>query len=266
MPGTAPKLKQVRRSDLNFDTPSIPCTILDRHLHELSQMTNFHEELKFYGFMAPRDKWEAWIDNHAAEPLADRPFMVLMTICMSSSTSDVQLSTIMPRLFACGMTSAAAVLEIAEKYGMDALYCLLSESGRYYQNTERIVNAADYFIQKHNGTIPKEITIHELITLNGIGYKTACIILESAFGRVDGIPADIHVIRWSAAFGWVPPNLNGLATSKHLQSWVPKDKWSYINPLFGALGQHSATIHKRTNLLTRLSKTDKFDTELFNKV
>ena len=112
---------------------------------------------------------------------------------MSSSTSDVQLSMIIPRLFACGMTSAAPVSEIDDNYGMDAMCSLLSESGRFYKNTERIVNAAKYFQQKYNGTIPPDLTIFELTTLIGNGYKTACIFLEAAFDRVDGIPADIHV-------------------------------------------------------------------------
>ena len=256
MPGTAPKLKVIRPSDLEITVPPISPSVLDHRLHELSEIIMFHVELKYFGFLAPRDEWENWINNHANEPQADRSFMVLMTIIMSSSTSDVQLSNIMPRLFACGMISATAVSDIADKYGMNAMCSLISESGRYYANAERLVNAADYFKQRHHGVIPQDITIYELCTLIGIGYKTACLILEAGFGRVDGIPSDVHVIRWTTQLGWVPSNLDGLATSKHLEAWIPADKWHVINPLFGALGQHSSTIDLRTNLLSRLGKTE----------
>ena len=71
--------------------------------------------------------------------------MFLMTICMSSSTSDAQLSTVMPRIFLFGLTSSQAVLDICSRYGMDAVCSIFSEPGRYYQNTEQIVNPANYY-------------------------------------------------------------------------------------------------------------------------
>ena len=188
-------------------------SIVEKRLSMLSQMIAFHEELQEKGFFAPRDKWTSWLDCQH-DPSADRPFMILMTICMSSSTSDLQLSSIMPRLFAFCLTSAMAVIEIAQQYGMDALCSIFSESGRYYQNTERIVNAADYFCQRHHGKIPNDITIYELTTLYGIGYKTACIVIKTAFQRVDSIPSDIHVIRWSEHLGWVPKGVTGCHVPK----------------------------------------------------
>ena len=265
-PGTPPKLKDISPSSLEVHVPPIPTTIKERRIEEINQMIKFHQQLKLSGLVSQRDNWESWIDNHVNQPFADRPFMVLMTICMSSSTSDLQLSSIMPRIFACGMISATSVIDIAQQFGMNTMCSLLSESGRFYANTERIVNAADYFIQRHNGVIPRDITIHELTTLHGIGYKTACIILEAAFGRVDGIPADIHVIKWSAFLGWTFPKHTGLTVSKYLEAWVPHNQWSLVNPLFGALGQHSNTIVGRGILLTRLGETLHLDADMFQKV
>jgi endonuclease III len=170
---------------------------------------------------------------------SDSAFMYLIVILMSSSTSDFQLGEIIPRLFCAGLTSADGVVDVLRKYGPDSLCSLLSESGRYYQNAERIINAASYFVDRHGGRIPTTISINELCTLLGVGYKTANIVITTSFGRVEGIPSDIHVLRWAKALGWssTPSWNNGLHCSREMERWLPKGKWVTINPLFGVFGQ-----------------------------
>ena len=262
-PGDPPNLTTPARCSLRI-TP-VEETVRQQRISELSQMMSFHAELKEKGIFAPRDKWTAWL-QFTDDPTADRPFMILITICMSSSTSDSQLSSIIPRLFACGLTSANAVIDIAQQFGMNAFCSLLSESGLYYNNTERIVNAADYFCQYHGGKIPEDITIYELTKLHGIGYKTACIVIEEAFHRVDGIPADIHVIRWADHLSWTPTGIVGIACSKVLESWLPQDKWYAINPLFGAFGQHCSTIDSKSKIIAALTKTDRVSDPVRKKI
>ena len=63
-------------------------------------------------------------------------------------------------------------------------------------NVERIVNASDYFMQSHNGIIPHNISVLELASLHGVRYKMANIVITSAFYCVEGIPSNIHVLRW----------------------------------------------------------------------
>jgi endonuclease III len=198
--------------------------------------------------VSPCDQWEDWIDNFQHEHGCDRAFMCLLIIIMSSSTADTQLANIVPRLFSSGLTSAKAVIEVAQQYGLNTFCSLFSEGGRYYQNAERILNAADYFVQYHGGTIPESITVNELCTLFGVGYKTANIVVTTAFGRVDGIPSDIHVIRWSSMLGWCTSNVDGLKCSKLLEAWLPHSKWESINPVFGAFGQLLVS-DKRDDLL-----------------
>jgi endonuclease-3 len=191
--------------------------------------------------------------------------MCLIIIVMSSSTSDNQLAHIVPRLFSSGLTSANAVIDIVGRYGSDAFCALLSESGRYYQNAERIMNAADYFVLRHKGRIPEDISVNELCTLLGVGYKTANIVVTTAFRRVDGIPSDIHVIRWATLLGWCPPKSDGLKCSKILESWLPKSTWESINPVFGAFGQLLVS-DKRMDLLFLVNQhPSKYIQNLFRK-
>jgi endonuclease III len=237
--GQLPKLK--RLPTLMYCPMEAECDVdkglLGQRVLIIAELEAIHSALIHLGIYSPRDRWEEWIDNFKMEKDCDPPFMCLLIILMSSSTSDNQLAEIIPRLFSSGMTSAKGVIEIVQTYGQDCFCSLLSELGRYYQNTERILNAADYFVQRHNGRIPCGITILELCTLFGVGYKTANIVLTTAFRRVEGIPSDIHVIRWSSILGWCNSTNDGLKCSKNIEGWLPKSMWESINPLFGAFGQ-----------------------------
>ena len=233
---------------------------------DLLSLLMIQDKMKEAGIVAPRDDWESWIDASITrdDPTHDRAFMFLMTICMSSSTSDAQLSSVMPRIFSQGLTSSQAVLDICFRYGVDALCSIISESGLYYLNTEKIINAANYFTQRHDGRIPSSITIEELSNLYGIGYKTAAIVVESSFGRSAGIPSDVNVIRWSEHLGWVPQNVDGFQCSKYLESWISKDAWTDINPLFGALSQ--VAVSSDANTLQSLVSQAEIDKLLKEKV
>ena len=225
---------------------------IKKRLEVLQELESVHDILLQMGIFAPRDSWEDWISSFSNQKGSDPAFMCLIVILMSSTTSDFQLAEIIPRLFVAGLTSANDIVEVVKQYGPDSLCCLMSQSGRYYQNVERILNAASYFVERHGGRIPATITTKELCTLLGVGYKTANIVITTSFGRVEGIPSDIHVIRWAKALGWSSCThswKDGLYCSKEMERWLPKDKWVVINPLFGAFGQLLRVSQRRQTLM-----------------
>ena len=238
MPGEKPKTKaggmpRYNKSKIPSHTP----VEIEKWTEDLRYLQSLHVYFLSCGLSSPRDSWRCWIDDNLTAD-CDRAFMCLVVILMSSSTSDRQLATLVPRIFQSGFVSSKATIEIAQNFGMDMLCSLLSESGRYFQNAENIVNAADYFLQNHNGIIPSTITVDELVTIHGIGYKTATIVLDFAFDRNDGIPTDVHVLRCSIALGWIPKTISDPDLgSCILESWLPKDEWQAINPMFGSFGQ-----------------------------
>jgi endonuclease III len=238
--------------------------LIKQRLNILLQLESIHAALVHLDILSPRDKWEEWIDNFQDDRDCDPAFMCLIVIIMSSSTADNQLAEIVPRIFLSGLTSAHAVLDIAQQYGLDSLCSLLSDAGRFYQNTERILNAADYFMQRHDGKIPSSISVQELSSLYGVGYKTANIVITKAFRRVEGIPSDIHVIRWSSVLGWCSSNIDGFHCSKQLENWLPQSKWESVNPVFGAFGQ-LITSSRRSVLLELASQHSLFVREIFER-
>ena len=249
LPGTRPKTNppQAFRKKL----PDIPGTaIISSRIQLLEDFATLHKKFQEDNLRSPRDDWEKWIDDYiSVDKDSDRAFMCLIVILMSSSTSDRQLSSLVPGLFKLGLTSSKATIEIAKKYGMDALCSVLSPSGRYYDNAERIVNAADYFIYFHHGRISPTISLHELQCIFGIGHKTASIVLSFAFNRHEGIPSDTHVMRCCKVLHWIPSYVtDGLESSLILQSWLPTQYWHILNPVFGAFGQILST--KQTSELS----------------
>ena len=230
-------------------------TIADREAF-LDELQAFHNVLKSSGLHSPRDAWEEWMDMVAGDDkLADKAFMCLIIILMSSSTTDSQLAAFIPKIFSAGVTSADGVLEVVDRIGIDSFCALISPVGRFHQNAERIVHSASYFVTRYNGRIPKDISIRELTSLFGIGYKTAQIVVSTAFDRIDGIPSDVHVMRWCEALKWTPPLSNdGLLCSKCIEQWLPPSKWGIINPLFGGIGQLIQNPEKRPQLLALLDE------------
>ena len=252
VPGDRPKMKPIRTTSISF--PTVESSVFKKRIGIFSELVSFHSLLKRNGIVAPRDNWEDWVNN-CEEEQCDRAFMCLMVILMSSSTSDRQLGDLVPLLFAAGMTSAVGVIDIVQKYGVDCFCALLSGTGRYYQNAERIINAADYFAKTyHDGRVPRNISVEELSCLHGVGYKTANIVVTTAFHRMDGIPTDVHVLRWAKLLGWWTHGSDGFLCSKSIESWLPSEWWPFVNPVFGSFGQLLSFDRKRVlGLVTKYS-------------
>jgi endonuclease-3 len=99
---------------------------------------------------------------------------------------------------------------------------------------KNIINACKILVEKYNGKVPE--TMDELTSLPGVGRKTANTILINAFGKVEGIPVDTHVIRLSFRFGWTkskkPEDIE-----QDLMKIVPKNEWKKIAYLLKAHGR-----------------------------
>jgi len=87
---------------------------------------------------------------------------------------------------------------------------------------------------KYGGDIPRNVK--ELCMLPGVGPKMAYLCMQTAWGKSVGIGVDVHVHRISNRLGWVKTK-DPEKTRKTLESWLPKEHWAEINPLFVGLGQ-----------------------------
>jgi len=99
---------------------------------------------------------------------------------------------------------------------------------------KNIINSCKILVEKYKGKVPN--TIDELTALPGVGRKTANTILINAFGKVEGIPVDTHVIKLSFRLGWVKSK-KPEEIEQDLMKIVPKNDWKKIAYLLKAHGR-----------------------------
>lgn len=89
-----------------------------------------------------------------------------------------------------------------------------------------IIGTARRIRGEFGGRVPK--TVAELVTLPGIAYKTANVVLGQLYGIWDGIPTDTHVRRFALRFD-LTDNTDLTKISKDLEALIPKKDWKYVN-------------------------------------
>ncbi|MEK6948371.1 MAG: endonuclease III, partial [Nanoarchaeota archaeon] len=99
---------------------------------------------------------------------------------------------------------------------------------------KNIISSCKILVEKYNSEVPR--TMDELTALPGIGNKTALTILINAYGIVEGISVDAHVIRLSYRLGWTK-NKNPDKIREDLEKIIPKDDWAKITWLLKAHGR-----------------------------
>jgi len=89
-----------------------------------------------------------------------------------------------------------------------------------------IINMAKLVRDRFKGKVPR--TEAELVTLPGIAYKTAHVVLGELYGIYEGIPTDTHVKRFAKRFDLSDSN-DLKKISKDLEALIPKKDWKYVN-------------------------------------
>jgi endonuclease-3 len=94
--------------------------------------------------------------------------------------------------------------------------------GFYRAKTKNILAAAKAVKEKFHGTLPK--TMAEMVTIPGVGRKSANVILGNAYGVVEGIAVDTHVKRLSRVLG-LSRETDPVKIEKDLMAIVPRNDW-----------------------------------------
>jgi len=113
---------------------------------------------------------------------------------LSAQTTDVRVNEVTPKLFARYRTAADyAAADRAE------LEELLKPTGFFRNKTDSVMKLGQALVERFDGEVPR--TLDELVTLPGIGRKTANVILGNAFD-VPGITVDTHFSRLTQRWKW----------------------------------------------------------------
>ena len=172
-------------------------------------------------------KWNAPIVALAAQQ-NESPFQTLIGCILSLRTKDEVTSVACERLFAQARTPEA-ILAIAPK----TLEKLIYPVGFYRTKVRVIRGICSDLINKFGGEVPHDID--QLLTLSGVGRKTANLVVTQAF-RKPGICVDTHVHRISNRWGLVASKTPD-KTEMALREVLPKKHWIDYNTILVAFGQ-----------------------------
>ncbi|WP_268243645.1 endonuclease III [Arthrobacter sp. AQ5-05] len=122
------------------------------------------------------------------------PFELVVATVLSAQTTDVRINAVTPALFArypdaLAMSQANSV-ELEE---------IIRSTGFFRAKAANLLALATRIVDEYDGVVPDSLAA--LITLPGVGRKTANVVLGNAFG-VPGITVDTHFIRLARRFGW----------------------------------------------------------------
>ncbi|PIR89123.1 MAG: endonuclease III [Candidatus Harrisonbacteria bacterium CG10_big_fil_rev_8_21_14_0_10_40_38] len=142
---------------------------------------------------------------------------LVVAVILSAQTTDKKVNEVTKRLF-----KKYPKLDSYAKADISEFQKDIKEIGLYRAKAKNILSTAKIIKDQYNGVIPK--TIKELVALPGIGRKTANVILGNAYGIVDGIAVDTHVVRLSRLFG-LTKHKDAVKIEKDLMEILPKKEW-----------------------------------------
>lgn len=149
-------------------------------------------------------------------------FELLIATILSAQCTDVQVNKTTAELFKNYKTPEDFVTLTEEELGGKVRSC-----GFYKTKSKNILSTCNLIMKNFNGKVPD--TLEELITLPGVGRKTANVVLSNAFS-VPAIAVDTHVFRVSNRIGLANSN-NVLDTERDLMNNIDKEIWSKAHHL-----------------------------------
>lgn len=127
------------------------------------------------------------------ELIFETPFQLLVATILSAQTTDKQVNRITQRLFKEQPTPS----DIA-KLTPEQLEDYIKSCGLYRNKAKNILETSRTLVERYDSSVPDNF--EELITLPGVGRKTANVVLANAFGK-DAIAVDTHVFRVANRLG-----------------------------------------------------------------
>ena len=174
-------------------------------------------------------QWEEPVLGVVARESNRDPFRILISCLLSLRTKDKTTGEASARLYALAH-QPATMLTIPLQTIEQAIYPVC-----FYRTKAKSIHAiCRRLLDVYGGTVPD--SIKELVTLSGVGRKTANLVVTVGFGKL-GICVDIHVHRISNRWGYVKTKTPE-ETEDALRNKLPKQHWITFNDLLVPYGQH----------------------------
>ena len=161
------------------------------------------------------------------------PFELVICVLLSAQTTDAGVNRVTPELFSRWPDAKSMAAADPEEVGE-----VIHSIGFWRAKSKHCVETAQMIVSEFGGEVPG--TMEELCQLPGVGRKTANIVLNKAFGVVDGIAVDTHVFRLAMRFGLTRATTPA-AAEKDLLDILPRELWGTVNEAWIHFGRDVCT-------------------------
>lgn len=156
-------------------------------------------------------------------------FELLIAVMLSAQTTDVAVNKVTPNLFKKYNSIkkfANADLKTLEKD--------IKSIGLYKTKARNIKATSKIILEKFNGKVPHSMS--ELLTLPGVGRKTANVVLSNGFNIIEGVAVDTHVRRLAFQLGFTKEK-NPEKIERDLTKLFERKDWPFVTHLLIAHGR-----------------------------
>lgn len=163
----------------------------------------------------------------------ETPFQLLISVILSAQCTDERVNKTTPTIFEKYSTAkdfANIDLLLLEK--------LIHSCGFYKNKAKNIKATSKIILEKHNGNVPN--TMEDLISLPGVGRKTANVMMLEAFDNPQGIAVDTHCKRLANRIGLSYEN-EPEKIEKDLLKIIPKEYYKDVNHILIFHGRNTCT-------------------------
>jgi endonuclease-3 len=148
------------------------------------------------------------------------PLELLVATILSAQTTDKRVNLVTPVLFA--RYRSAADYAAADRGEMEKI---IQSTGFFRAKTNSLIGLGQALCERFGGQVPGKLA--DLVTLPGVGRKTANVVLGNAFG-VPGITVDTHFARLSRRFGWTTQT-DPVKIEHEVGSLFPRKDWTMLS-------------------------------------
>jgi endonuclease-3 len=163
------------------------------------------------------------------------PFQLLVATVLSAQCTDKRVNEVTPELF-----KKYGTPQKMAKASQRDIEKLIKSAGFYRVKAKNIKGLSNKLVTEYKSKVPQKLD--ELITLPGVGRKTANVVLGHAFG-IPGITVDTHFGRLSRRFGWTK-EMDPVKVEFAVQKLIPEKEWTNLSQRLIWHGRRICTARK----------------------
>lgn len=170
----------------------------------------------------------------------ETPLQLLIATILSAQCTDKRVNMVTPELFRS--FPDAESLSVADPEKLEGM---IQSTGFFRNKTKSLLGMSAAVVERYHGEVPS--TMEELVTLPGVGRKTANVVLGNAFDKNIGVVIDTHVGRLSIRLA-LTKETDPVKVEQELMKLIPQEDWTLIS--------HLLIFHGRRVCVARLPRCE----------